>query len=1190
MKMPESAQPEASAPPLSRRGEWGRRFWRGGLLALALLLAFHQPVLRQALRGYAIHRAAREQVALSCELEGSVWTNLTLRNVRATSSGSVPIDSVFIEKLRVEYNLWELLRRGPGRAVKFYNLRNAQLALAPIRGNMDQKKRLLRLLRNILQQPAMYSDRAQIENFNLTVRTLRGTYVWNDIHALLDPVKPGYIRVGEATLPGIGSWRKLHSTATYANRHLVLRDFDIGKEIHAARLELDASHRDQGASSLSFEGTVFGGDLGLFVWERDISKRKAEAQLSAYLSGLPIEALAGYAGWKLPVTGHLKEAWLNVTGDPQTPAKWAGELIARVENGNVGGAAIGEASGKLALSGGVVRLEGIRFSTGENRLSFDGSYPLRENRGPLSFNGLEADFRVEAPRLAQLTPELKQGRINAQGKMHFKDGTLSVEGTAKGDGVKGDQFGFEHASLTFHGERPLGQNPAGRAWHDGFSGEVQAGADDIYFREFAAQSLAFNLPVAEGKARLERLLLDLNGKDKLAGEASVSLNTPFEYEARLDGGVEDIALFQPFFQTPVSGALQVNWHGTGQIALLRHTGEGRIALQHGFLGKLTGVAGELAGTYSPESVEISALRLQSDQGTLQAGVRLHDQRLLVEGLRLTVGPHGVLTGSLGFPLDLRTPTRPESLLPPTGALQASLTLDQIDLAQALPASRPGLAVKGTVQGSLTAGGTLAAPEITASLEAHGFQSRAAEQLAPGAGSATLGFKEGRLTFSGSFAQPGLSPLSFKGSMPLDLRKALVARQLDLATPLSGAIKLPPSSAGIFAPFLPGVRFLDGRLSVDAAVRGTLGHPVFSGGVALDLPAIRFQSANLPGINHFLGDLRFSGNELTFQRFSGDMAGGPFSVTGRIRLEPLADPQLDLRLQSQGTLLVRNDSLTLRTDSDLRITGPFSAAKVEGNIGITKSRFFREIEILPIGLPGRPAPKPAGVGGRLSTNRAPFRNWAYHVSIHTAEPFSVKGNLANGTLEANLHLGGTGLAPTLEGTARIENFVASLPFSRLTVDHGALYFSGNASLNPTLDIHGSSRIRDYNVNVYLYGTALEPQTLFTSEPSLPQEEVVALLATGATTRDFQQNNQALAGRAAALLFQDIYHKVFPRRSPLTNSANPMDRFSLDVGGVDPRTGKQELTGRLKLSNAYQIGAGVDMQGEVRMQLQYLIRFR
>jgi len=424
-----------------------------------------------------------------------------------------------------------------------------------------------------------------------------------------------------------------------------------------------------------------------------------------------------------------------------------------------------------------------------------------------------------------------------------------------------------------------------------------------------------------------------------------------------------------------------------------------------------------------------------------------------------------------------------------------------------------------------------------------------------------------------------------------LSKVLAERRIDPSTPFTFSAKLPPSPAGLFAPFIPNVRLLEGRLSVDASATGSLEKPVFHGGIALDLPAIRFQDADLPGINHLLADLRFTGTELTFYRFTGDVAGGPFSVTGRLRLDNLTDPLFDLRLQSQGTLLVRNDTLTLRADSDLRIAGPINQAQVSGKIGITKSRFFREIEILPIGLPGRPAPKMASGSFDLSLTTPPFRNWSYDVAITTIEPFAVKGNLANGSIEGNLHLGGTGLAPTLDGTAYIENFVASLPFSRLTVDHGTLYFSSNTEpLNPRLDIHGSSRIRDYNVNVYLYGTASEPQTLFTSEPSLPQEDVIALLATGATTRDFAQNNQVLAGRAAALLARDLYRKLFPKRNAPANERNPLDHFSLDVGAVDPRTGKQELMGRLKLSNEYQFSAGVDMQGDVRMQLQYLIKFQ
>jgi len=1189
--MSEATDPEALQPRPPRRGKGRRLALRGGLLLLALLVLFHQPLLRAGVERMAIRLAARQNIRLSVDVQGSVWTHLTLKNLRADSTGSSPVDSISIEWLRVDYNLWTLLRRGLRASLTSYQLRNAKLVLDPVKGNEDQRKKLAHALHDILEQPAMYSDRAQVENFNLTILASEGTYEFKDIHALLDPVHTGYLRVGELTIPNIGYWHDLHTQTTFLNRHLILRDFSLGEEVRVDRLELDASGREKGISYLSFQGTVLGGDLGFFLWRREWASGEVSARLSAFLSGMSLEALDKYAGWKIPVTGNVRSVWVQMIGDPNIPAHWEGQVTAEVEKGTVAGFAVDEASGKVSVRNGILRFDALECATGQNRLTFQAERRLAENFDIFHWHGLEATFTLDAPELSALRAGLTEGRVQGKGSLHFQEESVAVEGSVTASGVRGKDFGIEAGRADFQASHRLyPKGGGGRPWYEGFAGQTHLEASALHFREFAANRLLLDVPMTGDAARHAKLTLDLNGKDKLEGEADFSLHEPFAYEARLVGSVRDITLFQPFFPMPLGGALQIDWHGTGQIALMRHIGEGRVALQHGQMGTLTGMEGELAGIYSPESIDISALRVRCDQGTFQAGVRLRNQRLQVEGLRLTTGQVGTVTGSFSLPLDLRTPTRPETVFPLSGALQGMLTLEQEDLAKVFPATRPGLAVRGAVTGSLTAGGTLKSPDLIAKLDARNLQSDATAKLAPASGDATLLFKNGQLALSGSLAQPGLSPMLFKGSLPMDLRKTLTEGRIAPATPIAFSIKLPPSPAGIFAPFLPGVRFLEGRLSVDASANGTLEKPVLNGGVMLDLTAIRFLNADLPGINHFQADLRFAGSELTVQRFTGDVAGGPFSVTGRLRLDSLTAPVLDLRLQSEGTLLVRNDTLTLRANSDLRIAGPVAQARVSGKIGFTKSRFFREVEILPIGLPGHPAPKSANNGFDLSTEIAPFRNWTYDVTVQTDEPFVVKGNLANGTIEGNLHLGGTGFAPTLEGTAHIDNFIASLPFSQLTVDRGALYYSGNAFLNPKLDIHGSSRIRDYNVNVYLYGTASEPQTLFTSEPALPQEEIIALLASGATNRDFSQNNQALTGRAAVLLFQDIYRKIFPRRPPLPHDANPMDRFLLDVGGVDPRTGKQELMGRFKLSDHYQIGAGVDLQGDMRMQLQYLIRFK
>ncbi|MDD5351429.1 MAG: hypothetical protein PHQ12_14555, partial [Chthoniobacteraceae bacterium] len=806
------ASDKDTAPP-QRPGRGGgrrRRVWRWLLLAGVLLALAHQPLLRAALRLAAIRLAARENVRLSLSVEGSVWTHLTLKNIEASAVGASPVDTISIEQLRVEYNLWKLLREGSGHALSFYNLRNARLVLEPKKGNADQKERLAQVLREILEQPLMRSDRAQIENFNLTLRMPAGIYELKGVHALLDPAKTGYLRVGELNVPEVGSWSGLSSPATYVDRHLVLRDFSVGREAHVDRLELDASRRDKGIRYLSFEGTVLGGELGLFLWERAETSGDARVQFTASLANLPLAALGKYTGWKVPLGGTIQKAWVQMSGDPSVPARWEGQVQAEVAQGSVGGLALGETSARLSVGGGVARLEKLECAAGANRLVFQAERPMPAALDQFRLTGLDAAFTLDAPDLAALHGTFTGGRMQGRGRVRLEEGGVVVEGEANAAGVTGRDFEVAQGRFVVKGRYPLRLPAPGAAWHEGLAGQLHGEAQGLQWREFVAAKLALDLPVEAGAARLTGSL-ELESGDRLDGSARVDLRAPFAYEGRLTGSVSELAGFQPFFPMPVAGALQIDWHGSGQIAQMRHTGEGRVALQHGRVGVLTGMEAELAGVYSPENVEITALRARCDQGSLQAGVRLRDQRLHVEGLRLEVANTGAVTGNFVLPVDLRTPTRPETVFPATGALEGNLVLEPVDLAKlAAPVARPGWALKGTVTGSLSAGGTLASPEVTGLLAVRDLQSAAAAKLAPAAGGAEVRFKEGRVVLSGSLAQPGLSPLLIKGSMPLDLRRALVERRLDPATPIVCSVKLPPSSAGLFAPFLPGVRWLEGR--------------------------------------------------------------------------------------------------------------------------------------------------------------------------------------------------------------------------------------------------------------------------------------------------------------------------------------------------------------------------------------------
>lgn len=202
---------------------------------------------------------------------------------------------------------------------------------------------------------------------------------------------------------------------------------------------------------------------------------------------------------------------------------------------------------------------------------------------------------------------------------------------------------------------------------------------------------------------------------------------------------------------------------------------------------------------------------------------------------------------------------------------------------------------------------------------------------------------------------------------------------------------------------------------------------------------------------------------------------------------------------------------------------------------------------------------------------------------------IRGNLANGGALVDMKLSGTGLEPRLDGSVRLQNVEATLPFSRLEIAQGFLYFNPDDPLNPGLDLQGTSLIRDYTIRVYVYGTANAPEAVFTSEPPLPQEEIISLLATGTTREELLSGGNVLAGRAVMLLGQQLYQKVFKKgQRTTTNSA--FDRLQVDVGGVDPRTGQQTATARYRVSDKVLLVGDIGVQGDFRGTVKYLIRFR
>jgi len=744
-------------------------------------------------------------------------------------------------------------------------------------------------------------------------------------------------------------------------------------------------------------------------------------------------------------------------------------------------------------------------------------------------------------------------------------------------------------------------------------------------RDLVLRQVSTQCAISNNAVYLNDLSAALNDTDFVNATGTMNLRRPYRYSGKISANVANLSTLQPLLrasgnQNVLAGTAKLDWEGSGNAETFKNSGKLNLVLQKGRYGDLQSLQANVDASYSPDGLDVPIIFFATSGMDFRAIARTKGDTLEIDKVELNqagAAPRReAVRGALGrarsatalqageralpqnqtrfaygyvsIPFVWKNLGTNAPVIPSSGKVSATFQSQDLDLKKLFADLGIKAMTSGFVNARLDADGTIADLKARLDMQVRDLRNELWPKIEPATFELSAQAAQDRLTFSGKLQQARIQPAEITGSMPLDIPKIARARKLPDDTPITAKARVPRTSVNFIRQFVPELEQLDGELGMDVDVSGTIGHPLLSGAGDMTINVARFTNATIPAVRGFGARLTFRDNALTLDRFGGDIAGGPFTMSGRVTFPKLIEPTLDLQFRAQSMLVARNDTLTARADADLKITGPFTAATISGNVAMTNSRFLKNIDLIPIGLPGRPAPQPPSERPEFSLPTPPLRDWKFDVAIKTKDPVLIRGNLATGESTGDLKLTGTGLDPQLQGVVQLQDVEATLPFSRLNVSRGFLTFTPDDSMNPRIDLHGSSVIRDYTVHVYVYGTLLSPEAIFTSEPPLAQEEIISLIATGATRRELSTGN-VLAGRAAMLLVQQLYRKIVKKGEP-TESNTVFNRLDLDLGTVDPRTGQQQATVRFKIDDHFVLTGDVGVHGDFRGKLKYLIRFR
>jgi len=1322
-----------TAPAKSKvKRRWWIRLLRGfGWTVLALIVFIFVLLPPLVLFGgppIARFFAAKQHLDVNFSLSGSLFTSLTVKDltVLPKGDGPTPVKKIKIDRLRFEYSLIRLMSQGVGETLSNYEVHHADLAFVAIpsatKEESKTKKTTAETLRTILGQPAAYSDRVEVEDFNIRVTSADAETALLGMNVLLDPVRPGWFRVARIQIPGLPVWEGIDASTSYVNRNLFQRGLRLGPDIVVDEINFDASQRKQKRGHVSVKATVFGGDVGLLLTgeEKDAPGEHLEKSYATHLQvgihGVRVHDAAAYFGVKDVPVGKLGKLEIDFTGDPEKPRSWNGLARVVVEQLSSGGLSIPEVTAASDFKNGQATTQaGVRI--GNNTVKLDGQVAL-----PVAIDGwlnAAGDIAVqvtaeELPALvAMLNPAPKiEGKVGLQAKVSYRDHQAAVQadlqtqnvvfnnittttlgarinatlpvhpappdqtppaktppplkelnatvGLESGS-VKVGTFEIDSAKLSLGLDRGIatlreltvkrGSNsvaarvraelPDDPSRTDLIAGEGElsikapqlaefgvvvsnqtlAGQIDTEARarfkgpkvdgdlqltggvalgNFRTHELAAKLQLHDQAIQLERFTVAFNDVDRLETKGHFDTATTQPYDGSLQLGIRDLAVLDPLLEVfgvkeKLKGSLNISWAGKGAVTPKDHNGDLSILLQSAKYGPTEINEFRLTGGYTAQNAKVE---LQAIAGPTKLGTQIiwADERVSLKDLDLRQGDQKALTGELSYGLaGVGTPE-----FDPLGQpVQVSLHADQLDIEKLLTSVGQKVPAAGKITMHLAAQGTPLRPEVELKVEGRGLKSQAAAQFDPAQLDVALNYHPGTLVLDASVRQPLIQPLVVKANVPLDVEKLATDKKLDPALPLDATVKMPATSLAFLPKVVPAVRRIAGTVAIDVQARGTVGKPELSGNTTIAIQEARMTAENVPAIGKFDARLAFANDTLKFERFAGEVGGGTFGLEGNIGLAQTSDPTFNLQLKAKEVLGMRNDSITVRADADIKVGGSLKAGTVGGTVFITQSRFYKEIDILPIGLPGRPKPAPKSAPTETNISLPPpLDTWKFDLAIKTREddPFLVRGNLANGRVLVNLLLGGTGAEPWLEGEVIVEQFTGSLPFSTITVENGHVYFTKNAPFQPTLELQAVSKIRDYTVGAYIYGNAREPQLQLTSEPPLPHADIVSLLATGTTTSELAGNADVLASRAAMLAIQSLWKKIFkPKSAPppeakKKDDANFLDRFEMEFGAVDQKSGAREATARFKVNNQTYILGELDTQGRYTGSVKYLLRFR
>ena len=324
-------------------------------------------------------------------------------------------------------------------------------------------------------------------------------------------------------------------------------------------------------------------------------------------------------------------------------------------------------------------------------------------------------------------------------------------------------------------------------------------------------------------------------------------------------------------------------------------------------------------------------------------------------------------------------------------------------------------------------------------------------------------------------------------------------------------------------------------------------------VSIYLGDQRVQLSNLQGA------VLFNAHQAQIERLEGTLGGGKFTASGGAQLSGFTVSQFLFNVYGTNMTLNYPQDFRSTVDANLELRGNQEIQFIRGDVHVRRTEYTKDIDLAEL-INQRPQTSIEEGGEFTFAQTAVFDK----LRVEGRNALIMRNNLGDVVASVSLQLDGPVKDPIIEGRVTATRGTLNFRNSPYEVTRGLIYFPARYGADPVLNIEAQSVIRGYRVTAMIEGPLSHPTTNVSSEPSLPQADVVSLILTG-TLSSTDTSTSVLAqsglGTAASLLTDALIN------APISRATNKLFGLSLAINPVitpNSSTPTARLTGKRQIT--------------------------